>query len=254
MDPYLEDYWRDVHQRLCTYSCDAIQAQIRPQLIARLEERLIVETKLDDPRSIYPDVKIVERHPWRRGADSEFEGALALADPLLVKGESEPAFEGFIQIIDATTGRKLVTVIEFLSLTNKLPGKGQELYRQKQAELSEARVSLVEIDLLRSGDYIVQTRRDRVPASHYRVSVHRGWKDEEHEYYPIDLQQRLPRIRIPLREGDDDAVLDLQPLIDKTWLNGAYDQIDYSKPPPAPPLDPESASWLDERLRKAGKR
>ncbi|HEV2294611.1 MAG TPA: DUF4058 family protein [Tepidisphaeraceae bacterium] len=255
MDPYLEAYWRDVHHRLCTYACDALQPQLRPRYLARLEERLVVETELEDSRSIYPDVKVVQRHPSPHfGSAAHSEGSVALAEPLVVRGLHEPAYEGFIQIIDTTTGGRLVTVIEFLSPSNKLPGEGQALYQQKQRELSEARVSLVEIDLLRGGDYIVQARRDRVPPSHYRINVHRGWKGQEHEYYPIHLDQRLPAIRIPLREQDADVALDLQPLIDQTYRNGAYDQIDYRKAPPPPPLDAASAEWIDDLLRRAGKR
>ncbi len=159
MDPYLEPYWRDVHTRLCTYSCDALQPQIRPQLLARLEERLVIESDIDDPRSIYPDVKVVERRRTPRHGD-DTEGGVAVAEPLIVRGECEPAFEGFIQIIDGTTHGKLATVIEFLSPSNKYPGENQQLYLQKHRELAEARVSLVEIDLLRGGQWTVQTRRD----------------------------------------------------------------------------------------------
>ena len=58
--------------------------------------------------------------------------------------------EGYIEIRERGGGR-VITVIEFLSLSNKQPGEGQESYRRKQAELREARISLVEIDLLRGG-------------------------------------------------------------------------------------------------------
>jgi hypothetical protein len=37
MDPYLELHWRDVHHSLCTYARDALQPQVRPALLARIE-------------------------------------------------------------------------------------------------------------------------------------------------------------------------------------------------------------------------
>ena len=40
----------------------------------------------------------------------------------------------------------VVTVIEFLSHTNKLSGAGQESYRKKQSEILASNASLVEID------------------------------------------------------------------------------------------------------------
>lgn len=252
MDPYLEEHWRDVHQRLCTYSCDALQPQLRPQLFARLEERLIVETDKYESRWISPDVKVVEHLPgWRDGMEKE--GGVALEEPLIVRSGHEPAFEGFIQIIDPTTGGKLVTVIEFLSPSNKAQGAGKIAYRQKQDELLGAGVSLVEIDLLRDGDWVVGADRDRVPRSPYKVCVHRGWKRIEYEVYPIQLNQRLPAIRIPLREKDKDARLHLQALIEQTYINGAYEGIDYRREPLAP-LEGDAVAWADALLRKAGVR
>src|SRR6266404_4799666 len=61
----------------------------------------------------------------------------------------EAVTESFIEIIDVGSGRHVITVIEMLSLANKLPGEGQELCRRKQQELRDGQVNLVEIDLLR---------------------------------------------------------------------------------------------------------
>jgi hypothetical protein len=255
MDPYLEQYWRDVHHSLCTYARDALQPQVRPAMIARVDERLVVETADGDLRSIYPDVKVVER---TRGQPAGADIGVAVAEPLVVSRvvESEPATEGFIQIIDTTTGGRLVTVIEFLSLSNKLPGPGQEQYRQKQRELREAGVNLVEVDLLRAGDWVLQAPRDRIPVKHrtsYRACVYRASKPDKFEFYSFAINDALPAFRIPLREQDKDATLNLQALIDLTYHNGAYDFIDYGKPP-VPPLEAEAAAWADEVLRVARKR
>jgi hypothetical protein len=254
MDPYLEQYWRDVHHRLCTYACDAIQPQVRPALLARLEERLIAESPIADLRAIVPDIKVVQ--PPGRALAPDISVAAVSDEPLVLRIDSEQATEGFIQIIDPATGGTVVTVIEFLSTSNKFPGRGQKDYLRKQQELWSAGVSLVEIDLLRTGDWVLLAPEYGVPPSYrtpYRVCVHRGWKDNELELYRLSMDQRLPVIRIPLRPQDQDAKLDLQAIVDQTYENGAYDSIDYSVPP-VPHLTADVDRWSDELLRQAGRR
>jgi hypothetical protein len=68
--------------------------------------------------------------------------------------------------------------------------------------------------------------------------------------YPIRLRERLPVIPIPLRPGEADVMLDLQPLINRVYVAGGHDDIDYSKPP-RPPLDPGDADWAAEVIRNA---
>jgi hypothetical protein len=246
MDPYLEQSWRDVHHRFCTYACDALQTQIRPALLARLEERLVVEADERDPRSIYPDVRVFER---RQDQPVHEQGgvavAVAVAEPLLIKVKSEPSYEGFIQITDPSAGGRLVTVVELLSISNKTSKPGIAQYRRKQDETYEAGVSIVEIDLLRAGEWVLMAPELSVPAADrqpYRACVKRSWKWSEWEYYHLPIRKRLPAIRIPLREQDGDAFLDLQEIIDRVYLNGGYDEIDYSLPP-VPPLDPAIRDW-----------
>ena len=67
----------------------------------------------------------------------------------------------------------------------------------------------------------------------------------------MPLRAPLPKIRIPLRETDADAILDLQSLIDRVYRNGAYHiEIDYTKPP-RPPLEGEEAQWAEKLLTEA---
>ncbi len=60
MDPYLERFWSDVHARLVTYACDQLQERLPPDLIARMQERIYVETPEGPGRSMHPDVSVVE--------------------------------------------------------------------------------------------------------------------------------------------------------------------------------------------------
>jgi hypothetical protein len=180
-----------------------------------------------------------------------------VAEPVIVSIPSEDATERFIEIRDLTSGNRVITVIEILSPTNKMRGKGRRQYRQKLGECHRARVSFVEIDLLRAGPRIRNVPPRFVlpnPTTAYRAYARRSWKRTQAELYPISLRQRLPIIRIPLRESDQDATLDLQALVDQAYRNGRYaDDIDY-RADPVPPLGPADAAWTDELLRAAGKR
>ena len=141
-------------------------------------------------------------------------------------------------------------------LTVCLPGEGQEQYRRKQQELLHAGVNLAEIDLLRVGDWVVAMPWDALEpdtCTPYRVVVRRGRQRFQAEYYPIDLTDRLPTIKVPLRPTDSDVPLELQALLDQCYENGGYDDIDYAAEP-EPPLPPVAARWAAQLLRCAGHR
>ena len=253
MDPYLEQHWRDIHHRLITYSSDQLQTQLPRDLLARVEERVVVEPADDEERNVYPDVRVVEHGA---GAAVALRPQVAAGDSksILIHSADERATEGFIEIIDAGSARRVVTVLEFLSLTNKLAGEGRDLYRRKQRELKAGRVSLVEIDLLRAGRRTLTVPIRKIPPAYrtaYQVCVHRGWRADEFEVYPVPLRERLPDVRVPLRETDSHIVLKLQELIDLAHQNGRYETTDYSVAP-VPPLSKDDADWAAEVLGRAG--
>ena len=213
MDPYLERHWGDVHTRLVTYASDQLQKRLPRDLRARVEERVIV-SGWDRPRSRsrFPDVRVVEnkrisRRPARGLA------SIAVAEPLVIELDDELETQRFLEIRDASSDSRLVTVLEVPSPSNKTPGEGQEQYRRKQQELFHAGVNLAEIDLLRVGDWVVAMPWDALEpdtCTPYRVVVRRGRQRFQAEYYPIDLTDRLPTIKVPLRPTDSDVPLDLQ--------------------------------------------
>jgi len=258
MDPYLERHWGDVHASLVTYARDQIQPRLPGDLRARMQERVVIQppTIVDHP--IFPDVRVVERARLEAGergvavAEPEVD---ALAEPLVFR-VSETAVERFIEIREARSDDRVITVIEVLSPSNKRAGEGRSKYERKRDELADAGVSLVEIDLLRGCDRHLGDAYVEIPKSHqaaYAACVHRGWRYAEYEIYAFPLRQRLPKFRIPLRESDPDVILDLQAIVDQTYANGAYDDMDYAAPL-YPPLDPDDAAWADALLREKGLR
>lgn len=253
MDPYLEQYWGDVHHALCTYSRDLLRRALPPGLIARIDERTIIEDDSGANRTIIPDVRVVERGT---GGVAVALSAVAVAEPLLIEAADEPVVEGFVQIIDTRQGGRVITVIEFTSPANKIGTVGREAYLQKQRELVSGGVNLVEIDLIRSGPWVLRVPEFRIPSRRrgmYHVCVSRGARPSRFEVYPIQLQDRLPAIRIPLRETDPDAVLDLQALIEQVYENGSYGyDVDYTQPP-RPPLPDRETAFAKERVKAESK-
>ncbi len=252
MDPYLEQFWPDLHARLILYACDLLEEQLPSNLIARVEERVVLEAD-EEPHVLYPDVKITER-PGRASPANAARSRAAVVEPLIVPYRPEPATETFLTVLEAGPGQRLVTVIEILSLSNKLAGPDLKRYHLKQLELAAARASLVEIDLLRQGRSVLNAARSRIPRqarTPYQACVRRGWLPEQCEVYPMPLRRPLPPIRIPLRQKDEDVQLDLQALLDQAYRKGRYYlTINYAEPPD-PPLTEADAKWARARIKAA---
>jgi hypothetical protein len=253
MDPYLEQFWPDIHARLILYASDQLEEQLPGNLIARVEERVVCESEESYDYWIYPDVKIEER-PGKAAAGGVGSSLVGVMEPVIVHCRSEPATETYIHILDPGSGYRLVTVIDILSLANKLPGKGQRQYRRKQDQLKQAHVSIVEIDLLRRGKRVLSVPLKEIPPrarTTYQVCVRRGWKPDFFEVYPVPIQDRLPSIRIPLRKKDTDIRLDLQAVVDLAYRKGRYHGTLNYQEPPDPPLLGAAAKWAKSIVKKA---
>jgi hypothetical protein len=261
MDPYLEDpvRWPDVHQRLITYIADAIQAQVRPRYHARMGERVYI---LQPPHAMYPDV-VPTQHPIREPALAEV--ATQTAEAAAIDEELEPVVltlapvehrEPFVEIVHAASD-EVVAVMEVLSPANKAPGEGHRLYCRKQQEILDSSAHLIEIDLLAEGLLTIAPSEEGIaslPPYRYLVSAKRAPDRYRFEVYPIPLQRRLPRVRVPLREPDPDVKLNLQAVFTQCYENGGYaDLVDYRQPPAAA-LSPEEAAWVDGLLQGKGLR
>ena len=151
--------------------------------------------------------------------------AVAVAEPYRVTVQDEPQTWRHIEIVETGNGGRVVTAIEFLSPANKVGSQAQLNYIRKQREFLNARVNLVEVDLIRAGNYVLALPEERLPAacrSAYMACVRRATKRNVAEIYAMPLRQPLPNIRVPLRPTDEDAVLRLQELIDDCYRDGRY--------------------------------
>ncbi len=249
MDPFLEDFWPDVRTSLMVYLSNALQHQLPEGLFARVHESSTADMKGEPRRGFRAAVLVAH---VSGGGMLAGEGGVALMEPDLYRVVEEEA-QRRVEIIDVRGGGEVVTVIEVLSRTNK--GEGSEAYRMKSRLCREAGVNLVEIDLLRGGRHVLAVPREEIPAhkvTPYTVCVGRGSKRGEFRVWHVGLMQRLPAVAIPLRPGDREAAIELQPLLEAAYRDGRYDRlIDYAKPLD-PPLPPEARAALEEQVRAAG--
>ena len=269
MDPYLESHWGDIHQSLVIYIRDQLQGQLPSDLRARVEERVFLQSRDEILRTLVPDVRISERVvPVRSIAtrsvphmeyDDEGPVATLTTQPLTIEfreAEHETVTESFLEIREASTGGRVVTTIEVLSLANKYGAEGQTQYRRKVRELRQSGVGLVEINLLRAGPCCMVLDEIFIPVSHrtpYLTSVVRGWNWLAAEIYRMPLREKLPVIAVPLREHEKDVTLDLQALISQCYDRGGYDDINY-RDEPVPNLKESDHEWMNRLLVESGHR
>ena len=90
-----------------------------------------------------------------------------------------------------------------------------------------------------------------VSPSDYRVMVSRQPDRPNVQVWRIGLRDLLPTVPIPVRTGDPDLRLELNPLIDEVNDKGGYEHLLYAFPPD-PPLTPADAVWARQFLPPAG--
>ena len=257
MDPYLEDpeIWPDVHHALITAVRADLQARLPSRYRARIDVRLVIQEP--EPYAYLPDVTVSEvSEPEAHYATMADPGTGITADePVTVVASGEPIRQGFIEI-RFSRGGEVVTVIEILSPSNEGRGHGRKEYLQKQQDLLESDIHLIEIDLLRGGEHTIAappySLRDLT--GDYWGCVHRAENGPEFEIYAAPIRQRLPRIKVPLRAPDPDVVLDLPAAFSRCYDEARYErEIDYAADP-AVPLRPEDREWASALLTAAGLR
>ncbi len=257
MDPYLEPSWGDIHTRLISSSSAALNKVLPDDLIARVEERVTLETiageeELADDSSVIPDARIFELAS--RNAKASATSATVMLAPFRLELLNEAATERFVEIIDV--GERLVTVLEFISPGNKL-SDGLKPFVDKRNRLLAAGVNVVEIDLVRAGNWRRLLGPYRVPAnavSAYRAVIRVPGERAEVYLHPIELRQSLPAVKVPLRPTAAPCELALQALVEDAYVAGRYRRtINYSRPC-EPPLGDDDSAWADQLLRQTGRK
>lgn len=230
MDPYIEaQAWRDFHAEMITGIRAALTPLLTPKYAARIEERIYIDEEVAAPQTRYPDIAIETAQP---DAPHAGVGVAAAIQPALLSVPMTAEYRERFLEIRLLPNRQLVTVIELLSPTNKRANSvGRRAYLRKRRQVLNARVNLVEIDLVLQGERM--PTNEPLPEGDYFALVARGQQLPIVEVYAWKLGQPLPTIPIPLLPDDPDAPLDLQAVYESVYQRARYDvQLDFSQPLP----------------------
>jgi Protein of unknown function (DUF4058) len=247
MDPWLEhpDLWPDVHNSLITAIRDVLNPEVVPRCVVRVDSRTTVLSGLDVDLVYRPDLAV-------RAADLSSQGrpvGVAVVERQVIQPfqvlapiEEDEIEETFLTIQDLPD-RRLVTVIEVLSPTNKKTKDARGEYLEERHNLIRSGVNFVEIDLLRSGEPMPV--RNAPPKNDYRILVCRPRKSRNADLYGFSYTSAVPDIPIPLLPEDAEPLLHLNDVLHDIVEKARYDlTIDYRQPP-EPPLRSEHEAWAD---------
>jgi hypothetical protein len=253
MDPWLErpDLWPNVHNSLIAAIRDQLAPLVRPRYFVGVESRTTLLSGPDVDNVYEPDVAVYAKGPRkaaRRTGVTVLERTEVQPIEVVVPVEEEEIEETFLTIQELP-GRKLVTVLEVLSPTNKKVKDARLDYLKKRRDLIRAKVNFLEIDLLRAGQPMPLV--DPPPPNDYRILICRTRPRRKAVVYAFPWTVPIPAIPIPLLPGDAEPVLDLNSVLHNLLDRAGYDLVINYQQPPDPPLRPEDESWATTFLAQA---
>jgi hypothetical protein len=249
MDPFIETKrnWSDFHHDLAGEIRALLNTQIQPAYYATAVTYVtyeVIEVAQSTPQAAYPDISV-----WRAGGGSAILEATATVDPPKAQGVAQveaPLRLANVEVREAGTDT-LVTAIEILSPINKRPGREREKYLRKRRKLLRSEVHVIEVDLLRGGER--SPLETPLPPAPYYITLAHAERRPLVDVWPVQLDERLPIVPVPLKTPDPAVALDLGAVVRAVYTRGAYaTRIDYRQPVPPPPLAPEQQAWVSELL------
>jgi hypothetical protein len=247
MDPYLEDpaIWSDFHTTLIVHLRAAINERLPPGYVASTERHVVIENVERQRRRLRePDVFVVRS---KKQAEATSSSTMMAAPRTITLPLRERKGRPFIKILDRRE-RRVVTIVELLSPTNKSPGEHHQQYLAKRDEYFASGINLVEINLLRAGKVppLGEIETERLQ---YYILVCRAGELPKAEIWPFTVRDRFPDFPIPLRPGSQ-ITLNLRPSVERAYREAHYDdEIDYARPP-SPPFAGRDATWVRQVAKK----
>jgi hypothetical protein len=186
-------------------------------------------------------------------------GGVAVAEPraihevVLDPATLERVKQDYLVVRELGQFPRVLAVVEVLSPANK-SGSYVPRYREKRMRFLTSRAHFMEIDLLRGGDNPSRHLFPELPDMPYFIFVARKTAlGRNEEGYPLQLQDPLPVVGLPLGPPRPDLPLDLG-----AAFRAAYDlsirpgSIRYAdETPPPPPLSDADAAWVHQLLQRA---
>ncbi|WP_414622385.1 DUF4058 family protein [Calothrix sp. CCY 0018] len=244
MNPYLEqpELWHQVHNRLIVAIADEITPQVVPQYHVAIEER-VYSSVSDNLLVGIADVAVSRRNDSSEGVAVMTQ---ELVQPTKVSVPvPEETTERFLEVRSTQSG-EVVSVIEILSPKNKRSKQGREAYENKRNKILASRTNFIEIDLLRIGEPMLIMGAS---ITDYSILVSRGYHRPEADLYGFNLKESIPTFPVPLKQGEQEPLVDLQKLLNEVYQKARFDLvIDYSQSV-KPSLSAEDKNWVEEILK-----
>ncbi|MCJ8279658.1 MAG: DUF4058 family protein [Rivularia sp. ALOHA_DT_140] len=254
MNPYLENpvLWQQIHKHLIIAIADALSPQVRPVFIVEIKERVYKDIDHNVDLIKIPDVAVKTSQIEKKSETENIAVAASTIKPVTVKLPiPKTVKESYLEIRDINT-KEVITTIEVISPKNKRSGEGRKIYDEKRLKVFGSASSLIEIDLLRTGEPMKIL--DNNIQSDYRILVSRSNQRPKADLYTFNLTENIPKFPLPLYKGDKEPIVDLQELINGIYERASYDLvIDYSQEP-VPELNEDNKVWVDEILKEKGLR
>ena len=238
MNPYLEqnDSWQDFHQGFLLFARESLSGQVGPNYLVKLEMHVILHEIPAEERRF---LGVADMGVGIADSKKPEATAATLEVPVLLElPEVEVKRHASLEIQDRRD-RRVITVIELLSPSNKRPKEDRDNYLANRRHVLRSQTNLVEIDLRRGG---LRPEPPELPVCDYYVLVSPYVYRPRAGFWPIGLRDPLPVIPIPLEPPDPLIHLDLKAVLDR-----AYDSADYGKyiyqEMPEPPLSASEETW-----------
>lgn len=230
MNPYLENptLWSEVHSWLIIELARSLNPSLIPKYRAAVEKRVYMDSLLVG----IPDASVFQQNPETSGGPNRVTTGVLTKPIRVTLPLTEEITERYLEIREVKTG-KVITVVEVLSPKNKRVGEGRDKYLTKRQKILDSATHLVEIDLLRTGNFMPMVQGIR---SDYRILVSRANLRPEAELYPFNVTEPIPQFLFPLQPPDEEPVVNLAEILEQVYQEAALDlAIDYSVQP-VPPL------------------
>lgn len=242
MDPFLEGQkWRDFHASTLYVTRRLLTALLKPRYTVDIEESVYLQEEFDEDLR-FPDISVTE-HDLEVSLPSSGGVAVAIEPVVYTVPKLRRSRQRHLAIHSSDT-RRLVTVMEVLSPTNK--SSGYRDYLAKRDEIFADAVHLVELDLLRGGRRLPTI--EQLHAADYYAFVSRHPQLPKVDVYSWTLRESLPSIPIPLKSSDPDVALDLQAVLNTVYEESGYEaSVDYEQDI-VPALTPADAKWVQQTL------
>jgi hypothetical protein len=246
MNPYLEheDAWHNFHEQFPGAIIDVLEPQVGDRYFLKVDEHVFIHEHSGNGRRLWGKADaFLGRSATPAPEPVPSHGGTLTAPRQVILPMPERVTESFVEIRDRRT-RRLVTIIELLSPSNKRPGDDREQYLNKRAEVLTSQAHFVEIDLLRGWGRMPMAEE---VVCDYCVLVSRYPARPRADLWPINLRDPLPTIPIPLLEGDPEPKLDLQAVLHRLYDTKGYAKFMYETEPD-PPLAPEDIAWAQSLI------